>query len=103
MRARFDSVSLRAIYARVAMWNRKGDAFAPLHDQFLSAENNKTLSPVGSGGYDLHAGTLAPRAGKMASTMPQTQAQHAAVMKAGRVSAMKRGMRVGKSFLPSMG
>ena len=76
--------------------------FSQLHDNIMSAEGNMTLTPQGSGGYDHDPDTLAPR--KM-SAKPQTPAQHASVMKAGRTSAMKRKIAAGKPLVatPKMG
>ncbi|CAB4125031.1 hypothetical protein UFOVP62_53 [uncultured Caudovirales phage] len=65
-----------------------------LHDAFASANSNLSLTPQGSGGYDLHPDTMAPRLGKK----PQSPAQHAAVVKAGRTSAVKRGAAAGKGI-----
>ena len=70
--------------------------FAKMHDKIASAENSLSLTPQGSGGYDLHPETLAPV--KKASMKPQTPAQHMAVEKAGRVSAQHRKVSAGKTL-----
>ena len=69
--------------------------FGGLHDNIMSAENKMTLTPQGSGGYDMHPTTLAPQ---RSSLRPQTAAQHASTIKAGRTSAMKRKALAGKSI-----
>ena len=73
--------------------------FAPLHNQIMSAENGMTLTPQGSGGYDMHPDTLAPR--KSMSLKQQTPAQHMAVQKAGRTSAQKRKIAAGLPLIGS--
>ena len=72
--------------------------FAKMHDQIASAEGNMTLTPQGSGGYDLHPESLAPMK-KKGSMRPQTPAQHMAVEKAGRSSAQKRKIAAGKPLI----
>lgn len=62
-----------------------------LHDAFSSANANVSMTPQGSGGYDMHPDTMMPRLGKK----PQTPAQHASVLKAGQTSAKKRGAAAG--------
>jgi hypothetical protein len=74
--------------------------FDGLHDNIMSAENNMSLTPQGSGGYDMHPATLAPQ---RASLRPQSAAQHASTVKAGRVSAMRRKAAAGTTFTPKMG
>jgi len=71
--------------------------FSDLHDAFHSANANVAMTPQGSGGFDLHPDTLAP---KKASGKIQSPAQHAAVTKAGRTSAVKRKLSAG---LPVIG
>lgn len=74
--------------------------FGGLHDAHASANANLMLTPQGSGGYDLHPDTMVPRLGKK----PQSPAQHAAVVKAGRTSAAKRGAAAGKGVtIPKVG
>jgi hypothetical protein len=68
--------------------------FGGLHDAFSNANANVSLTPQGSGGYDLHPDTLVPRLGKK----PQSAAQHASVVKAGRTSAQKRSAAAGKGI-----
>lgn len=70
--------------------------FDKLHDNIMSAEGSLSLTPAGNGGYDMHPETLAPQ--KM-GMKPQTPAQHAAVTKAGRTSAMKRKISAGKPLI----
>ena len=74
----------------------KRSSFGNLHDGFAAAENNLTLTPQGSGGYDLDP-MLAP---KRKSGQIQTPAQHAAVKKAAAVSRNKRKIAAG---LPIVG
>lgn len=76
--------------------------FGKLHDGIMSAENSMSLTPAGNGGYDMHPDTLAPQ--KM-GMKPQSSAQHAAVQKAGRTSAMKRKLAAGKPLIstPKLG
>ena len=64
--------------------------FAGLHDAFMSADANKKLTPQGSGGYDLSHDSLAPTGAR------QSSAQHAATVKAGKASGMKRKLKAGK-------
>lgn len=72
--------------------------FDGLHDNIMAAEGGMSLTPQGSGGYDMHPETLAP---KKMSLRPQSAAQHAATIKAGRTSAMKRKVAAGKpAFVP---
>ena len=71
--------------------------FSDLHDAFASANANVSMTPQGSGGFDLHPETLVPRKSGM---KPQSPAQHAAVTKAGRTSAVKRKLNAG---LPVIG
>lgn len=71
--------------------------FDGLHDQIMGAENRMTLTPQGSGGYNHNPDTLAPR---KTSMRPQTAAQHAATVRAGKASAMKRKVAAGKPVLP---
>jgi hypothetical protein len=73
--------------------------FDGLHNQIMSAENNMSLTPQGSGGYDMHPETLAPK--KKMSLRPQTPAQHRAVEKAGRTSATKRKIAAGLPLISS--
>ena len=75
----------------------KRSSFSGLHDGFAAAENNLTLTPQGSGGYDLDPMHLSPK-GK--SNQPQSPAQHAAVKKAAAVSRNKRKIAAG---LPIVG
>ena len=75
----------------------KRSSFSGLHDGFAAAENNLTLTPQGSGGYDLDPMHLAPK-GK--SVQPQSAAQHAAVKKAAAASRTKRKIEAG---LPVVG
>ena len=72
--------------------------FANLHDAFATANSNISMTPQGSGGFDLHPDTLAP---KKASMKPQSPAQHAAVTKAGRTSAVKRKVAAGLPLISS--
>jgi hypothetical protein len=58
-----------------------------LHDAFANANANVSMTPQGSGGFDLHPDTMMPKLGKK----PQSAAQHASVLKAGETSAKKRG------------
>lgn len=76
--------------------------YGGLHDAFHSANANVQLTPQGSGGYDLDHDTLQPA--KPVSMKPQSPAQHAAVLKAGRTSAVKRRAASGKGLIsaPSM-
>ena len=64
--------------------------FAGLHDAFMSADANKKLTPQGSGGYDLSHDSLAPTGAR------QSSAQHAATVKAGKASGLKRKLKSGK-------
>ena len=64
--------------------------FAGLHDAFMSADANKKLTPQGSGGYDMSHDTLAPTGAR------QSAAQHAATVKAGKASGLKRKLKSGK-------
>jgi hypothetical protein len=75
----------------------KRSSFSGLHDGFAAAENNLTLTPQGSGGYDLDPMHLTP---KRKSAQVQTPAQHAAVKKAAAVSRNKRKIAAG---LPIVG
>ena len=75
----------------------KPSPFGALHDGFSAAESSMTLTPQGSGGYDLDPMDLAPK-GK--SNQPQSPAQHAAVKKAAAVSRTKRKIAAG---LPVVG
>lgn len=72
--------------------------FSNLHDAFHSANANVAMTPQGSGGFDLHPETLAPR---KTSMKPQSPAQHAAVTKAGRTSAVKRKVAAGLPIIGS--
>ena len=65
-------------------------SFSGLHDAFMSADANKKLTPQGSGGYDLSHDSLAPSAAR------QSAAQHAATVKAGKASGLKRKLKSGK-------
>ncbi|CAB5170835.1 hypothetical protein UFOVP155_49 [uncultured Caudovirales phage] len=65
-------------------------SFSGLHDAFMSADANKKLTPQGSGGYDLSHDSLSPVGAR------QTAAQHAATVKAGKASGMKRALKSGK-------
>jgi len=64
--------------------------FSGLHDAFMSADASKKLTPQGSGGYDLSHGSMAPSGAR------QSAAQHAATVKAGKASGLKRKLRAGK-------
>ena len=64
--------------------------FSGLHDAFMSADASKKLTPQGSGGYDLSHGSMAP------SSARQSAAQHAATVKAGKASGLKRKLKAGK-------
>jgi hypothetical protein len=64
--------------------------FAGLHDAFMSADAKKQLTPQGSGGYDLSHSTMAPTGAR------QSSAQHAATVKAGKASGLKRKLKSGK-------
>lgn len=70
--------------------------FAKLHDQFLSAESKLKLTPQGNGGYDHDE-----LGKKKMSAKPQTPAQHAAVVKAGRKSAQNRKIAAGLPLIGS--
>jgi hypothetical protein len=70
------------------------DKFAKMHDAFASADSNLSLTPQGSGGYDLHPETLVPTK-KKHGMKPQSAAQHMAVEKAGKSSAQKRKIAAG--------
>ena len=75
----------------------KPSSFGGLQNGFAAAEGGLTLTPQGSGGYDLDPMNLAPK-GK--STKPQSAAQHAAVKKAAAASRTKRKIAAG---LPIVG
>lgn len=64
--------------------------FSGLHDAFMSADASKKLTPQGSGGYDLSHGSMAPSGAR------QSAAQHAATVKAGKASGLKRKLKAGK-------
>jgi hypothetical protein len=78
--------------------SKKGDSvpkppktsFSGLHNAFMSADANKKLTPQGSGGYDLSHDSLAPSGAR------QSAAQHAATVKAGKASGLKRKLKSGK-------
>lgn len=70
--------------------------FAKMHDQFLAAESAMKLTPSGNGGYDHD--TIGK---KKLGTKPQTPAQHAAVVKAGRKSAQNRKIAAGLPLIGS--
>lgn len=76
--------------------------FDGLHDSIVSAEGKMSLTPQGSGGYDMDHATLAPQ---RTSLRLQSAAQHASTIKAGRTSAMKRKIAAGKPAIqiPKMG
>jgi hypothetical protein len=73
--------------------------YGGLHDAFHSANNSVQLTPQGSGGFDMDPQTLAPQRPKAMSIKPQSPAQHAAVTKAGRTSAVKRHASSGKGLM----
>jgi hypothetical protein len=75
----------------------KQSALGALHDGFAAAEGKLTLTPQGSGGYDLDPMNLSPK-GK--PNQAQTPAQHAAVKKAAAASRTKRKIAAG---LPVVG
>ena len=75
----------------------KTSPFGALQDQFAAAEGSLTLTPQGSGGYNLDPLRLSTK-GK--SSRGQTPAQHAAVKKAAAVSRNKRKIAAG---LPIVG
>jgi hypothetical protein len=75
----------------------KPSPFGGLQDGFSAAEGSMTLTPQGSGGYDLDPLSLVPR---RKSARTQTPAQHAAVKKAAAVSRNKRKIAAG---LPVVG
>jgi hypothetical protein len=73
--------------------------YGGLHDAFHSANNSVQLTPQGSGGFDMDPQTLSPAKPKAMAIKPQSPAQHAAVTKAGRTSAVKRRAAAGKGLL----
>lgn len=75
----------------------KPSPFGGLQDGFSAAEGSMTLTPQGSGGYDLDPMNLSPK-GK--SNRPQSAAQHASVKKAAAASRTKRKIAAG---LPVVG
>ena len=75
----------------------KQSPFGGLQDVFATAEKNMTLTPQGSGGYDIDPLRLSTK-GK--SSRGQTPAQHAAVKKAAAASRTKRKIAAG---LPIVG
>lgn len=70
----------------------KPSPFSGLQDGFSVAEGGLTLTPQGSGGYDLDPMSLVPR---RKSARTQTPAQHAAVKKAAAASRTKRKIAAG--------
>ena len=75
----------------------KRSSFGGLHDGFAAAEDSLTLTPQGSGGYDLHPTDLSP---KKKSLQTQSPAQHESVKKAAAASRTKRKIAAG---LPVVG
>jgi hypothetical protein len=75
----------------------KRGSFGGLQDGFAAAEGGLTLTPQGSGGYDLDPMHLTPK-GK--SNQPQSAAQHTSVKKAAAASRTKRKIAAG---LPVVG
>jgi hypothetical protein len=83
--------------AVIPMKAKKRSSFGDLHDGFAAAEDNLTLTPQGSGGYNLDPLSLTPRRKSM---QVQSPAQHAAVKKAAAASRTKRKIAAG---LPIVG
>jgi len=81
----------------IPMKAKKRSSFGDLHDGFAAAEDNLTLTPQGSGGYNLDPLSLTPRRKSM---QVQSPAQHAAVKKAAAASRTKRKIAAG---LPIVG
>lgn len=77
--------------------------FDTLHDAHLGANAGMQLTPQGSGGYDMDAGSMTPTSKPKLGLKQQSAAQHAAVTKAGRTSAMKRKIRAGKTLTGLLG